>query len=410
MKTILLQSKCQPARLCATLCAAALVISVSQAAEHVERKVTVIGGAGGGAVAIAGTPDGAKVEQRVTVVGSGGVGGAGGGAIAVAGVGGEPRVIEIRRVVGTEDGAGEGKEVAWLGVGTEEAPEALSAQLKLKGGQGLVVTYVGPDSPAAKAGLQKNDVLLELDGQMLVLPAQLRKLVQSRAEGDEVKLKILRSGQKQEVKATLGKTKAGVALLGEAGAWSGDFQDLGRHFRELRIGEQMGKEMKELHESLARAGINKDSIRVEVRKGIEEAQKAIEEALRSSTNRMRTHITADRVLKDLRDKGITIDKDASVTVQSSGRQVRTIVKTDDSGTFVLVADPKKRLTAHDKDGKLLFDGEIESEEQIEKVPASIRDQVKEMIYELGKVKPPKAEDEEEAGEESSITITPGRNI
>jgi S1-C subfamily serine protease len=36
---------------------------------------------------------------------------------------------------------------------------------------------VAPDSPAAKAGLEKNDVLAELEGQLLVVPAQLRKLV-----------------------------------------------------------------------------------------------------------------------------------------------------------------------------------------------------------------------------------------
>jgi len=389
----------------------ALANSSAPAAENVERKVVVVGGAGGGGgtVTISGTPDGTKVERKVTVIGSGGSGGGGGGVIALAEAGGDPKVIEIRRVLGAEDGAAEGKETAYLGVGTEEAPEALASQLKLKGGQGLVVTYVGSDSPAAKAGLQKNDVLLELDGQMLVLPAQLRKLVQNRAEGDEVELKVLRSGQEQEFKATLGKTKAGQALFGEGGAWTGDLKLLGKQFRDLHVGEQLGEEMKTLHESLARAGVNKDKIRVEVRKGIEDAQKAIEEVLRSSTNRIRTHITADRVLKDLRDKGITIDKDASVTVQSHGRQVRTIVKTDDTGTFVLVADPKKRLTAHDKDGKLIFDGEIESEEQIEKVPASIRSHVKDMIEELDKAKFPRAELDEDAGEESSITITPEKN-
>src|SRR5882762_7571199 len=54
------------------------------------------------------------------------------------------------------------KEVTWLGVYTEEASEALGSQLGLKSGEGLLVTYVAADSPAAKAGLQKNDVLVEL--------------------------------------------------------------------------------------------------------------------------------------------------------------------------------------------------------------------------------------------------------
>ena len=412
MKTIHFQFRCPTARLCATLCATATLVSVSQAAELAERKVVVVGGPGGGtgsAVAIAGTPDEQRIERHITVVGSGGAGGAGGGAIAVAGAGGDPKIIEMHRVITADDGTIEGKEVAWLGVGTEEAPEALASQLKLKKGQGLVVTYVGPDSPAAKAGLQKNDVLLELDGQMLVLPAQLRKLVHNRIQGEEVILKILRAGKEEELKATLGKTKTGTALFGDGGAWYGDLQYLGNRFRDLRLGEDLGESMKSLQESLARAGVNKDTIRIEVRKGIEEARKALQEALRASTNSAGAHITADRMLKNLRDQGISIDKDASVTVQSHGRQVRTIVKTDDSGTYVLVANPKKRLTAHDKHGKLVFDGEIDTAEQLDKVPESIRDCARDMVEELEKVKLPKAEDDEEAGEESSLSAVPEKN-
>ena len=43
---------------------------------------------------------------------------------------------------------------------------------------------------------------------------------------------------------------------------------------------------------------------------------------------------------------------SSVTVRSSGDQVRSIVKADESGTIVIVSNPKPRLTVHDKEGKL----------------------------------------------------------
>src|SRR5580765_1317494 len=68
------------------------------------------------------------------------------------------------------------KEVAWLGVGTEEASEVVAAQLGLQPGDGLVIKFVEPDSPAAKAGLQENDVLSQLGDQLLVHPGQFRKL------------------------------------------------------------------------------------------------------------------------------------------------------------------------------------------------------------------------------------------
>ena len=53
---------------------------------------------------------------------------------------------------------------SWLGVGVEEASEALQSQLGLAPRVGLLVTYVTSDSPAAKAGLEKNDVLVEFEG------------------------------------------------------------------------------------------------------------------------------------------------------------------------------------------------------------------------------------------------------
>src|SRR3954464_6562437 len=47
------------------------------------------------------------------------------------------------------------KTIPWRGVSTSEASEALSAQLDLSPGVGVLVTYVAPDSPAAKSGLRK---------------------------------------------------------------------------------------------------------------------------------------------------------------------------------------------------------------------------------------------------------------
>src|SRR5580658_6142557 len=98
------------------------------------------------------------------------------------------------------------KVVTWLGLAVQESPEVLSAQLGLKSGEGLMVSFIAPDSPAAKAGFQKNDVLDELDAQMLVHPMQLRKLVRMHAEGDAVNLAYYRAGKKLTASVKLGKT------------------------------------------------------------------------------------------------------------------------------------------------------------------------------------------------------------
>jgi len=73
------------------------------------------------------------------------------------------------------------------------------------------------------------------------------------------------------------------------------------------------------------------------------------------------------------------------------------VKTDESGTYVVVASPKKHLTAHDKSGKLLFHGEIETKEEQARVPKNVWDRVKPMVDQLkeDKTGQPEAEEEEQ---------------
>ena len=74
-----------------------------------------------------------------------------------------------------------------------------------------------------------------------------------------------------------------------------------------------------------------------------------------------------------------------------------MVKSDETGTYVIVAAPNKRLTAHDKDGKLLFDGDIETPEQQQKVPGAVWEKVKPMLEQMGPVdaEQPEAENGEQ---------------
>jgi membrane-associated protease RseP (regulator of RpoE activity) len=51
----------------------------------------------------------------------------------------------------------------WFGVAVENLPPSIARQLKLKSNQGLMVTAVLPGSPAAKAGLQTDDILTEIN-------------------------------------------------------------------------------------------------------------------------------------------------------------------------------------------------------------------------------------------------------
>lgn len=100
----------------------------------------------------------------------------------------------------------------WLGVSLSPVPGALRDQLSqlIPRGQGVLVKNVSPSSPAAKAGIRENDVLLSYDDQKLYSPSQLSGLIKSDKSGREVSLQLVQKGQLKTVKVKLGKQQ-GVA-------------------------------------------------------------------------------------------------------------------------------------------------------------------------------------------------------
>ena len=66
-----------------------------------------------------------------------------------------------------------------------------------------------PDSPAAKAGLKENDVVLELNGQRIEGTEQFRRMIHEIPAGRTANLTVWRDGRSQSIKVTVGKHEAG---------------------------------------------------------------------------------------------------------------------------------------------------------------------------------------------------------
>jgi serine protease Do len=107
-------------------------------------------------------------------------------------------------VQGAEKHKVEKETVAFLGVETSPVSAAMTAQLGLPRGTGLVVNHVVPKSPAIDV-LKPHDILLKFDDQILIEVRQLSVLIRNHKEGDEVTLTYLRAGQKATAKVKLGK-------------------------------------------------------------------------------------------------------------------------------------------------------------------------------------------------------------
>ena len=81
-----------------------------------------------------------------------------------------------------------------IGVTLSEADDTLRSHLKLAAGEGLVVTEVVDESPAAKMGVKLHDLLTELDGKRLTSVDAVNAQIQE-IKDKTVVLKLLRSGQ-----------------------------------------------------------------------------------------------------------------------------------------------------------------------------------------------------------------------
>ena len=95
---------------------------------------------------------------------------------------------------------------AYLGISATKVNPNVSHQLKLTENLYLNVELVAKNSPAEKAGIQKFDLLLQLNDQILVNQEQLKYLVRSKMPTDEVILTLLRQGEKQKITVKLGET------------------------------------------------------------------------------------------------------------------------------------------------------------------------------------------------------------
>ena len=127
-------------------------------------------------------------------------------------VSGDVRVVSGNNIPANAAAAGSAenrKQVTYFGVAPEPVSDELRDQLPLKRGEGILVGAVIADSPAAKADIRLHDILLRFDDQILVVPDQLKTLVQMRNPGEKVKITLMRKGAHQAVEVTLAQTSEG---------------------------------------------------------------------------------------------------------------------------------------------------------------------------------------------------------
>lgn len=104
---------------------------------------------------------------------------------------------------------------SFLGVGVAEITAERAKALNLKEERGVEITRVEDDSPAAKAGLKKEDVVIEYNGQRVEGAEQFVRYVRETPPGREVRLQVIRGGQSMMLTATIASRKMRMVEAGD---------------------------------------------------------------------------------------------------------------------------------------------------------------------------------------------------
>ncbi|RKH93824.1 trypsin-like peptidase domain-containing protein [Corallococcus sp. AB038B] len=115
----------------------------------------------------------------------------------------------------------------WLGVGIQPLTRELGQALKLSVSEGAILTQITPDSPAAKAGLKPDDVVVAVDGKQVRSDSDLTRTVALKKPNTVATLTLFRDGKKQDIKVTMG-TRPDLEGLSKKKPGATDEQDSSR--------------------------------------------------------------------------------------------------------------------------------------------------------------------------------------
>jgi serine protease Do len=119
----------------------------------------------------------------------------------------------------------------YLGVHIQDVTPSLAQQFGLHQGGGVLIGDVSPNTPAAKAGLQKGDIVTALNGEPVEAANQLQVQISQMPPGASAKLTIWRDGKSRDVTVNLGELpetaeKAGTGESNEGALEGVEVQDL----------------------------------------------------------------------------------------------------------------------------------------------------------------------------------------
>lgn len=117
---------------------------------------------------------------------------------------------------------------AWMGVDIQNIDAVIQSQFNLSSKNGVIVSNVTPNSPAAEAGILAGDVITRFSGSRIKTVRQFQKRIEKEKPGQAIKIDFIRGGNQQSVNLTLGQVpppapppKVAPAEMVVEGSWIG---------------------------------------------------------------------------------------------------------------------------------------------------------------------------------------------
>lgn len=151
-----------------------------------------------------------------------------------------------------------------IGVQIGPVDKEVAESIGLGSATGALVSAVEPDSPAAKAGLQAGDVIVQFNGTKIDKVSDLPRLVGNTKPGSKASLTIFRRGKQQQLAITVADVPADESQIAQAPEASGataNAKTLGLRVTDLTaaqkkaLGVRGGVQVAEASGPAARAGM-----------------------------------------------------------------------------------------------------------------------------------------------------------
>ncbi len=204
----------------------------------------------------------------------------------------------------------------WLGVYIQNVSPEMAKALDLKAAKGVIVSKVQDESPAQKAGLKEEDVILTFNGKTIDNNVALSTWVAGSSPGDKIKLGILRDGDHKTITVNLGELNNKEIAQADG---SVNFSDIGLTVSSLTQATRNKYDLMDLKTGVIITAVKRGSAAMEA--GLQPGDAIIK------VNR--------RPIKSTKDLN-TIFKDLK-----AGDHILMFIRRGDANIFVPLSIPKK---------------------------------------------------------------------